>query len=79
MKSDRDYQKRLNEMIVKDIKESAFGLDKLIKSEMIGVLKNYFILSGDEVDIEINATSNGRYELTMHANVRGVKGVKKIV
>lgn len=79
MKDIVHYEMRLNEMIVKDIKESAFGLDKLVKSEMMSILKNYFIVSSDDVNIEINATSSGKYNLTMNAKISGVKKLKKII
>lgn len=73
-----DYTKRLNNMLVGDVKESVFGIDKLIKSEIISVLKNYLIISSDDVDIEINATNNSRYDFVIKGSFSGIKRIKKI-
>ena len=74
-----DYQNRLREMLAKDVGECVFGLDKLIKSEMINVLKNYFKVSNDDVDIAIFANDEGKYVLTIRAELKGVKQLKKII
>ena len=79
MKEFLKYENRLNNMIAGDIKETAFGLDKLIKAEMVNILKNYFILTGDDVDVNIEPINGGRYSLSVKANIRGVKKIKKIL
>ena len=73
-----DYTKRLNNMLIGDVKESVFGIDKLIKSEIISILKNYLIISSDDVDIEINATNNSRYDFVIKGSFNGIKRIKKI-
>lgn len=72
------YQKRLSDMIVKDKEEAFVGIDKLIRSEILNVLKNYFIISNDDLEIEFLSNCSN-YELSISAKTKGVKKIKKII
>lgn len=73
-----NLKNRLNNMIMSDNNKSLTGLDKLIKSEIVNVLKNYFNLSTDDVGVEFVANCQD-YILNITAKVKGVKKIKKII
>ena len=74
-----DYQNRLNQIILSDNKESSFGIDKLIKPELINVLKNYFYVSNDDVEVKYEFNGNEGYVLSVIANTKGIKKLKKLM
>ena len=76
---EKGYQKRLNNIIVSDNSDSVCGLEKLVKSEIINVLQNYFIISLDDIDIDLSSVIGGRYKITISGDIRGVKKIKKII
>lgn len=73
-----DYQKRLNEMMISDTKESIGNIDNLIKSEIVNVLRNYFYISNDDVELKLCIEGNGKYLLSLSASTQGIKKLKKI-
>jgi len=79
MSKNIDYQNRLNQIILSDNKESSFGIDKLIKSELINVLKNYFYVSNDDVEVKYEFNGNEGYVLSVIANTKGIKKLKKLM
>ena len=78
MRGKQKYEDRLSEIVVGDKRDNIFGLDKLLKSEILNVMRNYFIVTSDDVCIDIWAES-GIYKFNLQANVRGVKKIKKII
>jgi len=79
MSKNIDYQNILNQIILSDNKESSFGIDKLIKSELINVLKNYFYVSNDDVEVKYEFNGNEGYVLSVIANTKGIKKLKKLM
>lgn len=78
MRGKQKYEDRLSEIVVGDKRDNIFGLDKLLKSEILNVMRNYFIVTSDDVCIDIWA-EGGIYKFNLQANVRGVKKIKKII
>ena len=78
MRGKKKYEDRLSEIVVGDKVDNIYGLDKLLKAELLNVMRNYFIVTGDDVCIDIWA-EGGTYKLNLQANVRGVKKIKKII
>jgi len=74
----KKYEERLSEIVVSDKKDNINGLNGLIKAEIMNVLRSYFVVSNDDVDIDIWAES-GVYKLGLNANIRGIKKIKKII
>ena len=79
MNLNRDYQKRLNDIIASDNSDNVSGLEKLVKSEIVNVLKNYFIVSNDDIEIDIKSEIGGKYKISVNGDIRGVKQLKKIL
>jgi septum formation topological specificity factor MinE len=75
----RDYQKRLNDIIVSDNSDCVNGLEKLVKSEILNVLKNYFVVTNDGLELEIVPELGGKYKINFNAEIMGVKKIKKII
>ena len=69
---------RLEKIISIDFKDSAVNIDKIIKSEVVYVLKNYLIISNEDVECDIKFNSSGKLTLSIFANARGVKRVKSL-
>ena len=78
MKNDKEYQKRLNELIVNDNNEGVNVLEKLVKAEITSVLKNYFIISSEDIDIDLSAVVGGCYKININGDIKGVKKIKKL-
>lgn len=56
---------RLNNMIKADKRENPEKLAKLIKSEIMYVLKNYMDINYDDIKLDIGIDNDGRYLLNM--------------
>lgn len=68
-------EERLKEMIVIDKQDSPQKMNKLIKSEIIFLLKNYFDLTADDVALNIDVDEYGRYIISMSASARNIRNV----
>lgn len=73
-----EINSRLEKMLSNDIKDSSINIEKIIKSEMVYVLRNYLIISNEDVDLEIKVNGNGKIEMSMSATARGIKRLKGI-
>lgn len=56
---------RINNLIKADKKENPEKLIKLIKSEIMYVLKNYMDLNFDDIKLDIGIDNDGKYLLNM--------------
>lgn len=54
-------QERLKNMIVIDKKENPQRLERLIKAEIYYVLKNYFDIRHDDLDVNLEVNADGQY------------------
>ena len=66
-------ENRLKTMIVIDKQEVPQKINKLLKSEILFLLRNYFDISAEDLVLDININEMGRYELSVKAESRNIK------
>ena len=64
---------RLKSMIVLDKQETPQKINKIIKSEVLFVLKNYFDMSAEDLSVDIEVSSSGKYQLSIRGESRDIK------
>ena len=57
---------RLKNLIVSDRKENPVKIEKLLKSELVNVMRNYFEISMDDVDLSILINKDGWYDIQLN-------------
>lgn len=67
---------RLKEMIIIDKKESPQRIERLIKSELLYVLKNYFDVTYEGLDVDLFVDESGLYNLSVELKSRTIKVAK---
>ena len=60
---------RLKNMLINDKKDNPNKIAGLIKSEIYYVLKNYMDIKMEDIDFDIGIDNNGRYLLSLNAEV----------
>ena len=70
---DSGCEDRLKNMLVIDRKENPQRIQKLIKAEMLYVLKNYFSITNNDLDIDLNVNEEGEYVLSLKAISNSIK------
>ena len=58
---------RLKNIIVADKKENPEKIERLLKSEIMNVLKNYFDITSEDVSLSILINDDGKYDLQINA------------
>jgi len=71
-----DCENRLRAMIVGDKKENPMKIERVLKSELIYVLKNYLDVLSEDVDLNICINDDGLYELNLNVVSRNIKVAK---
>ncbi len=66
-------EERLKNMIVSDKKENPMRIVKIVKSEVLYVLKNYFEITASDIDVEIGVNEEGRYQININGVSRAIK------
>ena len=69
-------ESRLKSFAVQDKSENLYKLKKLIKSEILYVLKNYFDVTADGVDVELSVDVNNQYNISVMAKANVIKIVR---
>ena len=54
-------------IIVADKKENPEKIERLLKSEIMNVLKNYFDITSEDVSLSILINDDGKYDLQINA------------
>ena len=67
---------RLQNMARQDKSELSSKINKLIKSEVLYLLRNYFDVSGDGVDVDIVVDEYGKYNININAKANTFKVVR---
>ena len=57
---------RLKNLIASDRKENPVKIEKLLKSELVNVMRNYFEISMDDVDLSILINKDGWYDIQIN-------------
>lgn len=60
-------EERLKNLIATDRNENPNKILKLLKSEVLNVLRNYFDINFDDLDISIIINKKGEYDLQINA------------
>ena len=60
-------ENRLKNIIVADKKENPEKIERLLKSEIMNVLKNYFDITSEDVSLSILINDDGKYDLQINA------------
>ena len=68
-------ENRLKAMVVFDKQEVPQRINKVIKSEVLFLLKDYFDITSEYVNIDINVNEYGKYELSITAESRSIRSV----
>lgn len=64
---------RLKNMIVIDKKENPQRIERLIKSELLYVLKNYFDVTYEGLEVDIFVDNDGVYNLNLNLKSNTIK------
>ena len=62
-----NLENRLKNIIVADKKENPGKIERLLKSEIMNVLKNYFDITSEDVSLSILINDDGKYDLQINA------------
>lgn len=62
-----NLENRLKNIIVADKKENPEKIERLLKSEIMNVLKNYFDITSEDVSLSILINDDGKYDLQINA------------
>ena len=69
-------ESRLKNFAIQDKTENLYKLKKLIKSEILYVLKNYFDVSADTIDVELSVNGDNQYDISVLAKANVIKIVR---
>lgn len=73
MKEIVSCENRLKSMIVLDKQDTPQKINKILKAELLFVLKNYFEICAEDLTLDIVVNSSGVYELSVLAKSRRIK------
>lgn len=66
-------EQRLKMMIASDKQGTSQKINKLLKSELLYVLKNYFDITSDDISLNIGIDEFGKYDINLCAKARSLK------
>lgn len=66
-------ENRLKNIIISDKKENPSKIEKVLKSEIINVLKNYFEITSEDVNLNILINKDGLYDIQINFVSRSIK------
>lgn len=64
---------RLKSMMLIDKSEAPQKINKVLKAEMIYLLKNYFDISAEDIEVDLGVAQSGEYILSITAKSRFLK------
>ena len=64
---------RLKNMMIIDRQESSSKINRLLKAEILYVLKNYFDIVAEEFEVSINVDQTGRYDIFVSGKCDNIK------
>ena len=64
---------RLRTMMVLDKKEGIYELNKILKAELLYLLKNYFETTAEDLDVDVVPDKLGGYEMNVRVRARAIK------
>ena len=73
MREIESCEDRLRSMMVLDKQEGVYKLNKILKAELLYLLKNYFETTAEDVDVVVVPDKFGGYELNVKVRARAIK------
>ena len=73
MRSIENCEERLKSIVVLDKQEAPQKINRLLKSELLYLLKNYFEICAEDLNLDITINQNGKYEINIFAISRNMK------
>ena len=64
---------RLKNMLVSDKRENPIRIERVLKSELINVMKNYFEISSEDLTLDILVRDDGKYDIQINVVSRAIK------
>lgn len=64
---------RLKSLMIMDKSETPHKINKVLKSEILYLLNNYFNISSDDLFLDLNVNTDGEYVLEVVAKSRFLK------
>lgn len=64
---------RLKNVIIADKKDNPKKIEKVLKAELLNVIKNYFDVSYDDMDLSILINKDGMYDIQINAVSKTIK------
>lgn len=68
-------EERLKDMIVIDKQNIPQKINKLLKSEILYLFRNYFDVTAEDIDVNIDIDEYGKYHIDISALARNIKSV----
>lgn len=66
-------ENRLKNIIVSDKRENPIRIERVLKSELLNVIKNYFEVTSDDLELSILVRDDGRYDVQMNVLSRAIR------
>jgi len=66
-------ENRLKNLLVSDKRENPIRIERVLKSELLNVLKNYFEVACEDLILDILVREDGKYDIQMNAVSRAIK------
>ncbi len=64
---------RLKSMMIIDKSETPQKINRVLKAEFLYLLRNYFDITADDIDVDLGIDKNGEYVLAITAKSRFIK------
>ena len=64
---------RLKNILVSDKRENPIRIERVLKAELIGVIRNYFEITSDDVALDIIVRNDGKYDIQLNAVSRAIR------
>ncbi len=64
---------RLKNVIIADKKDNPKKIEKVLKAELLNVIKNYFDVTYDDMDLSILINKDGMYDIQINAVSKTIK------
>jgi len=66
-------ENRLKNIVVSDKRENPIRIERVLRAELMNVIRNYFEVSSDDLDLSILIREDGRYDLQLNVISRTIK------
>ena len=76
MKSLIKCENRLKNLMITDKRDNPVRIERLLKAELINVIRNYFEVNSDNVDLSIIINEKGLYDIQLNLVSRAIKFVR---